>query len=58
MGIWVIGALINYLKEVLILKLNFQKNKVVTDKTPFFAIGQFCIPPTNSQDFVSASSCA
>ena len=26
------------------MKLNFQKNKVVSDKTPFFVRGQFCTP--------------
>ena len=30
------------LKEVFRLKQNFQKNKVVTGKTPFILIGQFC----------------
>ena len=24
------------------MKRNFQKNKVVTGKTPFFVVGQFC----------------
>ena len=33
---------INSLEEVLKLKQNFQKNKVVTGKTPFFVIGPFC----------------
>ena len=32
---------INSLEEVLKLKQNFQKNKVVTGKTPFFVIGPF-----------------
>ena len=27
----------------LILKQNFQKNKVVTSKTPFYVIGPFCV---------------
>ena len=43
-GIWVFGSLvhrINSLKEVLKLKQNFQKNEVVTGKTPFFVIGPF-----------------
>ena len=31
-----------YLYEVLKLKQNFQKNKVVTGKTPFSVIGLFC----------------
>ena len=33
---WVVGAL-NRL-EILILKLNFQKSKVISGKTPFFVI--------------------
>ena len=32
---------INSLSEVLKLNQNFQKNKVVTGKTPFFVIGPF-----------------
>ena len=38
-GIWISGSLvhqINSLKEVFKLKQNFQKNKVVTVKTPFY----------------------
>ena len=35
---------INYLEEILILKLNFQKNEVVSGKSPFFVIGPFCTP--------------
>ena len=35
---------INSLHEVLKLKQNFRKNKVVTGKTPFFVIGPFCTP--------------
>ena len=41
--IWTFGLLvqqINSVQEVLKLKL-FQKNKVVTGKTPFFLIGLF-----------------
>ena len=30
--------------DILTLKQNFQKNKVVTGKTPFFVIGPFCTP--------------
>ena len=44
-GIWAFGSLvhqINSLKEVLKLKQNLQKNKVVTGKIPFFVIGPFC----------------
>ena len=43
-AIWAFGSFvhqINSLKEVLKLKQNFQKNKLVTGKTPFFAIGPF-----------------
>ena len=43
--IWAFGFLvqqINSLHEVLKLKQIFQKNKVVTGKTPFFLIGSFC----------------
>ena len=42
---WAFGSLVHQissLKEVLNLKQNFQKNKVVTVKTPFFVIGLFC----------------
>ena len=46
MDIWVVGTSnqINSMYEVPKLKQNFQKRKVVTDKTPFFVIGQFCTP--------------
>ena len=43
--IWAFGLLvqqINSLQEVLKLTQNFQENKVVTGKTPFFVIGPFC----------------
>ena len=43
--IWAFGSLvhqINSLQEILKLKQNFQKNKVVTGKTPFFVMGPFC----------------
>ena len=43
--IWAFGLLIQQidsLQEVLKLKQNFQKNKVVTGKPPFFLIGPFC----------------
>ena len=43
MEIWILGRLNQPLKEALILKLNFQKNKVVGDKTPFFSKGTFAI---------------
>ena len=45
-GIREFGSLvhqINSLEEVLKLKQNVQKNKVVTGKTPFFVIGPLCI---------------
>ena len=44
-GIWAFGSLIhqiNSLWQVLKLKQNFEKNKVVFGKTPFFVIGPFC----------------
>ena len=44
-GIWTFRWLIhqiNSLNEVLKLKQNFRKNKVVTGKTPFFVICPFC----------------
>ena len=43
--IWVFRLLVHQIKflyEVFKLKLNFQKNKVVTGKTLFFVIGSFC----------------
>ena len=43
--IWTFGPLvhqINSFQEVLKLKQIFQKNKVVTCKTPLFVIGPFC----------------
>ena len=46
MGIWVVGTSIwvfgLLVQEILKLKQNFQKNEVVTDKTPFHVIGSFC----------------
>ena len=45
-GIWAFRWLvhkINSLKEVLKLKQNFQKNKVVTAKTPFFLTDPFVL---------------
>ena len=44
MNIWVVGHQINSLYEVLKLKQSFRKNKVVTGKTPFCAVGPFCTP--------------
>ena len=43
MNIWVDGSS-NYLYEVLILKQNAQKNKLVTGKMPFFVKVPFCTP--------------
>ena len=43
--IWTFGSLvhqINSIKEVLKLKQIFQKNKLVTGKTPLFVIDPFC----------------
>ena len=43
--IWAFGLLVHRiisLKDVLKLKQNFQKRKVVTSKTKFFGIGPFC----------------
>ena len=40
LGRWYIKSTLY--KEVLKLKENFQKNKVVTCKTPFFVVGPFC----------------
>ena len=40
--IWVVAATNQLFKEVLKLKQNFRKNKVVTGKTPLFVIGPLC----------------
>ena len=42
MNIWEVGTSNQHLHEVLKLKQNFRKNKVVTYKTLFFLIGSFC----------------
>ena len=42
MDIWVVGTLNQLFIGIFKLKQNFQKNKVVTGKTPFFVIGPFC----------------
>ena len=45
--IWTFGLLIHQIYsiyEVPKLKQNLQKRNVVTGKTPFFVIGQFCTP--------------
>ena len=41
---WWLAHQIKPLYEVLKLKGNLRKNKVVTGKTPFLVIGPFCIP--------------
>ena len=41
---WYVKSIINYLEELFILKLNFQKQKVVGGKTQFFVISPF-VPP-------------
>ena len=44
-GVWIFGSLlhrINSFKEILKLKQIFQKNKIVTGKTPLFVISSFC----------------
>ena len=46
-AIWVVGTTNQLFKEVLKLKQNFRKNKVVASKTPFFVIGPF-----GSQNFI------
>ena len=38
MDIWVVGTSNQFFIEVLKLKQNFQKNKVVTGKTPFISV--------------------
>ena len=40
MNIWVVGTL----NQLFILKLNFQKSKVVSGKTPFFVKVHFILP--------------
>ena len=42
MGIWVVGTLNQLFMKGYFMKKKFQKNKVVTGKTPFFVIGPFC----------------
>ena len=45
-GIWVIGTYIKstlYKRFFLKLKQYFERNKVVTGKTPFFVIGPFVV---------------
>ena len=46
LGSWYIKSTLKstQINEVLKLKQNFRKNKVITDKTPFFVIDQFCTP--------------
>ena len=42
MGVFTVTTLNQIFIKVLKLKQNFQKNKVVTGKTPFSVIGPFC----------------
>ena len=42
MGVWAVGTLNQLFKRGIKLKQNFQKNKVVTGKTPFSVISPFC----------------
>ena len=45
MGIWVVGTSNQlFVKGIAKIKLkpNFQKNEIVTGKTPFFMMGTFC----------------
>lgn len=42
--IWVLGTSNKLFTRGFKLKQSFVKNKVITDKTPFFVIGQFCTP--------------
>ena len=44
MYIWATGILNQLFKEILKLKLNFQKSEVVGGKRPFFVMGPFCTP--------------
>ena len=44
MYIWATGILNQLFKEILKLKLNFQKNEVVGGKRPFFVMGPFRTP--------------
>ena len=44
MDMWVVGSSNQLIYEILKLKQNFRKTKVVTGKTPFFVIGPFYIP--------------
>ena len=46
---WTFGWFVHQINssyEVLKLKQSFRKNKLVTGKTPFFAIDTFCTPQT------------
>ena len=44
MNIWVVGTANQLFYEVLKLRQNFRKTKLVTVKTWFFVIGSFCTP--------------
>ena len=43
MDIWVVGISSQFFLRGFETETNFQKNKVVTGKTPFFAIGIFFV---------------
>ena len=43
MDIWVIGTLNNLFIRGFHTQIKYSKNKVVSDKTPLFVIGPFCI---------------
>ena len=58
--IWTFGWLVhqmNSIYEVPKLKQNFRKRKVVTSKTPFFLIRQFCTPHSICLRFVFCLIC-
>ena len=44
--IWVVSTSKQLFLKVFILKHNFQKNEIVTTKTPFSVIASFCTPPS------------
>ena len=44
--IWVVGTSKQLFLKVFILKHNFQKNEIVTVKTPFYVIASFCTLPS------------
>ena len=44
MDIWVVSTLNQLFKRVSYTETKFSKNKVVSDKTPFFVVDPFCTP--------------